>query len=352
MRRSTLSRRLFVTAIAQKLHHRVAIMQPFGGRRWMLRSILKSGACKMLDRPDRAFQPDEVPIDGLEDRTLLSSPSTLARDAAVPAIEQANVTYPTPAGPSEQLNVYEPRSPAPPGGRPVIIAIHGGGWRRLDKSGYGDRIASAFVPNGYVVVAPNYALSAPRRPSWPLNLDDVRSVVTWVRSNANELGIDPNRVVAMGESAGGNLAELLGTDSPSGTGDASTRVDAVIAFSAPADLTTLYATSPWAGRAAAQFLGGTPQQVPAEYAAASPIDHVAPGDPPMLLVHGLEDPLVPVDQSRAMAAALDAADVPNQLVLVPGGHNLDFPVHYADLTHQLLEFLSATWNDEETLSRI
>ena len=147
----------------------------------------------------------------------------------------------------------------------------------------------------------------------------------------------------MGESAGGNLAELLGTDpGPSGTGSASTQVDAVIAFSAPADLTALYAASPWAGRAAAQFLGGSPRQVPAEYAAASPIDHVAPGDPPMFLVHGLEDPLVPVDQSRAMAAALDAAGVTNQLVLVPGGHDLDFPVHYANLTRRILEFLSAT----------
>ena len=113
----------------------------------------------------------------------------------------------------------------------------------------------------------------------------------------------------------------------------------------------MYATSPWAGRAAAQFLGGSPRQVPAEYAAASPIDHVAPGDPPMFLVHGLEDPLVPVGQSRAMAAALDAAGVANQLVLVPGGHDLDFPVHYANLTRRLLEFLSATWKDVGTLSR-
>jgi acetyl esterase/lipase len=267
-------------------------------------------------------------------------------------IEQANVTYPTPAGPAEQLNVYSPPGQAPAGGRPVIIAIHGGGWRRLDKSGYGDRIASAFVPHGYVVVAPNYVLSAPGHPTWPENLDDLRSVVAWVRSNANELGIDPNRVAAMGESAGGNLAELLGTDpGPLGTGSASTQVDAVVAFSAPADLTALYAESPMAGRAVAQFLGGSPGQVPAEYAAASPIDHVGPGDPPMLLVHGLEDPLVPVAQSRAMAAALGAAGVTHQLILVPGGHNLDFPVHYANLTRRLLEFLSATWNDEETLSR-
>lgn len=269
----------------------------------------------------------------------------------VRAVEQANVTYPTPSGPSEQLNVYGPPGPAPPGGRPVIVAIHGGGWRRNSKNGYGDRIASAFVPQGYVVVAPNYVLSRPGHPTWPENLDDVQSAVAWVRSDADTLGIDPDRVAAMGESAGGNLAELLGTDpGPSEPGAPSTAVEAVIAFSAPSDLPALYADSPGAGRAAAQFLGGSPWQVPASYAAASPIDHVAPGDPPMLLVHGLQDPLVPVGQSEAMAAALGAAGVPHQLVLVPGGHALDFPVHYADLTHRLLEFLSTTWKDGGTLS--
>jgi acetyl esterase/lipase len=302
-------------------------------------------------RPVRAFDPAQDANPGLERRELLSTAPTVTREVAR-AVEQANVTYPTPAGPSEQLNLYFPPGPAPSGGRPVIIAIHGGGWRRLDKSGYGRRIAAAFVPQGYVVVAPNYVLSAPRHPSWPGNLDDLRSVVSWVRSDADRLGIDPNRLVAMGESAGGNLAELLGTDpGPSGTGTTSTRVDAVIAFSAPSDLAALYAASPWAGRAAAQFLGGSPRQEPAEYAAASPIDHVAPGDPPMLLVHGLEDPLVPVGQSRAMAAALNSAGVANQLLLVPGGHDLDFPVHYADLTRHLLEFLNATWKDVGTPSR-
>jgi acetyl esterase/lipase len=317
----------------------------------ILRREQPSGDHGGFHRRGRAFRPAEMAIQGLEQRTLLSSASRVALEAGR-IIEQVNVPYPTPAGPAESLNIYSPPGPAPPGGRPVIIAIHGGGWRRLDKAGYGDRIASAFVPAGYVVVAPNYALSAPGRPTWPENLDDVRSVVSWVRADAGGLGIDPNRVVAMGESAGGNLAELLGTDpGPSGTGSASTQVNAVLAFSAPADLTTLYTQSYWAGRAAAQFLGGSPQQVPAEYAAASPIDHVAPGDPPMLLVHGLEDPLVPVAQSRAMAAALDAAGVTNQLILVNGGHDLDFPVNYANLTRRLLEFLNATWNDEGTLSQ-
>ena len=103
--------------------------------------------------------------------------------------------------------------PAPAGGWPVIVAIHGGGWRRFNKQEYGPRVASAFVPNGYVVVAPNYLLSARNRPSWPINFQDVQSAVLWVKANASRYGIDPTRVVAMGESAGANLANLLGTES-------------------------------------------------------------------------------------------------------------------------------------------
>ncbi len=266
-------------------------------------------------------------------------------------VEQVNVAYPTPGGTVERLNVYSPAGQPPTGGWPVVVAIHGGGWRRLDKTGYGDRIARAFVPDGYVVVAPNYRLSAPGHPSWPANLDDVHAAVEWVRSNASTLGINPEQVAAMGESAGGNLAELLGTDpGPASPGGISAQVQAVIAFSAPADLTSLHAQSRWAGLAAAQFLGGTPQQVPQEYAAASPIDHVGPGDPPMLLVHGLEDPLVPVDQSQEMAAALVAAGVTHQFIVVQGGHDLDFPVDHGNLTGRLLEFLRTTWNDEDNLS--
>ena len=229
----------------------------------------------------------------------------------------------------------------------MLIAIHGGGWRRLDKAGYGARIASAFVPRGYVVVAPDYKLSAPGRPTWPVNFEDVQSAVSWVRAHADTLGIDPDRIAAIGESAGANLAALLGTASGSNrTESQSSSVQAVVAFSTPTDLTALTGESPLAAHAAAQFLGGTPEQVPGNYSAASPIDHVSAGDPPMFLVQGRQDPLIPASQSIQMANALESAGVSYRLTLVNGGHDLDFPAHYSNLIHQILEFLDATWKDE------
>jgi acetyl esterase/lipase len=311
-------------------------------------------------RAARALLPQTVEL--LEERALLSgailsthlneAPAILARafhhDSAggQGPTQELNVPYPTGNGGTERLNVYMPAGDPPVAGRPVLIAIHGGGWRRLDKDGYGSRIASAFVPLGYVVVAPNYVLSKPGKPTWPVNFADVQAAVTWVRAHANTLGINPDQIAAIGESAGANLAALLGTASgPNGSGGGASSVQAVVAFSTPTDLTTLSVESPLAGRAAAQFLGGTPEQVPANYVAASPIDHVSPGDPPMFLVQGRQDPLIPESQSVQMEQALESAGVTTRLVRVNGGHDLDFPEHYANLIHQILEFLDATWKD-------
>ena len=120
----------------------------------------------------------------------------------------------------------------------------------------------------------------------------------------------------------------------------------MVSFSSPTDLPALYSASPEAGKAVAQFLGGPPTAVPANYIAASPVDQVSPGDPPTFLVHGGNDPLVPVSQSQELAAALTEAGVPNQLVVIPGaGHDLDFPIKTPrNLVLQILEFLQTTWN--------
>ena len=212
------------------------------------------------------------------------------------------------------------------------------------RTAYGSRTATAFVRDGYVVVAPNYVLSAPGKPTWPENFEDVQAAVRWVRTSSGALGINPNEIVAMGESAGANLAALLGTYSTQSPGDGvSSAVDAVVASSTPTDLTTLYSESPLAGLATAQFLGGSPAEVPASYIAASPIDHVSPGDPPMLLIHGRQDPLIPVSQSEQMRAALTAAGVRNELILVNGEHDLNFPPNYSNLIRDVLQFLDTTW---------
>jgi acetyl esterase/lipase len=259
-------------------------------------------------------------------------------------------------GRQETLNLYLPGGARPPGGWPVLFAIHGGGWRKFDKDEYGSQVAPMFTRQGIAVVAMNYELSAPGAPSWPANFEDVRNAVRWARVNAGQFGLDPTRFAAIGESAGGHLAALLGTN-PDGpvtaggnpaAGDAfgpvSARVQAVVDFYGPTSLAALDAESPAAGFAIEQFLGGTPGQVPQSYAYASPVDHVTPESPPMLILQGTADTLITPDQPRLLAQALSNAGVENRVIEVPGApHGFEFQPSGRKLLPQIVAFLHAVW---------
>ena len=191
------------------------------------------------------FLPQQVVC--LEQRSLLSTfaatshePASLSSSvhagrgrltSSPPWTEQQNVSFRTVNGQTELLDVYTPDTPAPAGGYPVMVAIHGGGWHYSDKSAFGLRTAKVFTRDGYVVVAPNYVLSEPGNPTWPVNFEDVQAAVRWVRGDASTLDVNSNEIVAEGESAGANLAALLGVYSTAsqGTGP-SASVEAVVGF--------------------------------------------------------------------------------------------------------------------------
>ncbi len=258
-----------------------------------------------------------------------------------------------------RLDVYTPAAAPPVQGRPAVLAIHGGGWRGGSKRGYG-QTAAALVEHGYVVVAADYRLSRPGSPSWPANLEDLRAAVRWVRGHATVYGVDPDRIAVMGASAGGHLAALLavcpddppGSERRSAVGASaarrpavSARVQAVIDFYGPSDLAALAAGSKPAGASLALFLGGGPNDVPDRYKAASPALHVTRAAPPMLLIHGVDDWLVPRDQSRRLSAALASEGVPHRLIEVEGAsHGFDFQVGSRDLLPEILAFLESAWN--------
>jgi acetyl esterase/lipase len=234
----------------------------------------------------------------------------------------------------------------------MILALEGGGWKKTGWEQYGQIIASALGPAGFIVATAEYTFSTPGRASWPANLLDVRDAVRWLRSHADRIGGDPNRIVALGESAGGQLASLLATF-PSGSPDGSQRpspadpsssvsaqVQALVDFYGPTDLTALHQESPRAGQFVVSYLGGTPEEVPTHYIDASPITHVASGDPPTLIFQGGADTGVPPDQSQRFADALTAAGVPNQLVFLPGiGHGFKFQIGRMSLVPFTVAFL-------------
>jgi acetyl esterase/lipase len=212
---------------------------------------------------------------------------------------------------------------------PVVVFLHGGGWRMGSRHSLGpsyaatgpfERVAQA----GIAVASVDYRLSG--EATWPAQLHDAKAAVRWLRTRAADLGIDPHRIAAWGESAGGHLAELLGlTDGdPALEGDvgfvgAPSGVAAVVAWYAPSDVAAV-ATDTGADPAdpttrESQLLGAPAPTVPDLAAQASPITHVSPDAPPFLLLHGAADRFVPCVQSERLHRALEEAGVEVELDL-------------------------------------
>lgn len=223
--------------------------------------------------------------------------------------------YATPeAGAPLRFDFY--RDPDRPGRLPIVVLIHGGSWSRGDRTqlpGMAHRLAG----DGWAVAAIDYRL-APRH-RFPAQLDDVRAAVDYLRVHAVELGIDRERVVLYGRSAGGHLALLAAYrwHAPF--------VRGVVALYAPTDLRWSWAhpTNPLVldthGTLRA-FLGGAPDEsatMSVTYGEASPIDHVTEASPPTLLVHGGRDELVNPLQTERLAARLAEAGVPHLALRLP-----------------------------------
>lgn len=209
--------------------------------------------------------------------------------------------------------------PADSGGtRPAVVMIHGGGWRAGDKASWADE-AGYLAQLGWVALSVNYRLDEPS--SFPAAVDDVRTAVRWVRAHAGEYGVDPQRVAAVGESAGGHLTALLATlgDGPLDDG---ARIRVGAAWSPPVDLVDLARSrgDGWATRVAGCSVT-TCERLLAE---ASPVNHVDGTDAPLYLVNSTNE-LVPLSQAQAMARRLADADVDHQLDVLEGTrHALDF----------------------------
>ena len=224
--------------------------------------------------------------------------------------------------PAEVGDLYLPSSPS--AGRPAVLLIHGGGWVIGGRASY-TGIARAAAERGMVAFSIDYRLAQAADPQthWPAQLIDAQLAVRFLRAHAKEFGLDPARVGAMGDSAGGHLAVFLGALQAVEPGDAAglypsepSTVAAVIDQFGPM---IVQGSNPSAvGSITALF--GTPNPPPAQLAAMSPLPDVSPRSAPVYILHGTKDALVPFHDSEQLAAKLIAAGV--QTVFVPfyGGH--------------------------------
>jgi acetyl esterase/lipase len=208
------------------------------------------------------------------------------------------------------LDAYLPARPS--GASPAVLFVHGGGWNKGSRRWWARHARELTEATGWPTFTVDYSLDADA--PYLAQQSDVRSAVAWVRAHADELGVDPSRIGLVGSSAGGHLAMLVGT---TGVG-----AKAVVSLAGVADLPGLLDARSPVAELAERMLRSTPAEEPARWRSLSPIAHVDAGDPPMLLVASQDDPLVPATQSTTMAAALRAAGVPTELVVLPGADHV------------------------------
>ncbi len=224
----------------------------------------------------------------------------------------------------QKLDLYLPKDARTP--LPVILWVHGGGWQNGTKAN-ALPLRLGYVAKGYAIASLGYRLTdaAP----FPAQIQDVKAAVRWLRAHAQEYHLDPARFAAWGSSAGGHLVAMLGTAGGIKAFDVgphldqSSRVQAVVDYYGPSDLRRFVDTPGYAvhGRAdspEAKLVGGRVADRPDQAAGASPVTYVTRDDPPFLILHGADDPTVPVSQSETLHAALTQAGVASRLHLLPG----------------------------------
>lgn len=239
--------------------------------------------------------------------TLNAAPPRLLRD----------VEYAQSAGVSLRFDASLP--PAGAALAPAAIIVHGGGWVRGDRRTNVEPLFEPLAAAGIAWFSISYSLATD-----PLQIGaavtDVEAAIRHIRDHAAEYHIDPDRLVLVGESAGGQLAAMAALGKSAGPS-----VKAVVAIYAPTDLVSLLRTSNLIPEAIRRQVSGTPfeQLIVARLGQLSPIMAIRKDMPPFLMIHGDADRLVPLAQSQAMCERMQAAGASCQLITVPGaGHGI------------------------------
>lgn len=206
------------------------------------------------------------------------------------------------------LDLYLPSKVESP---PLIVWVHGGAWR----SGSKDRMPLRFlVENGFAVASVNYRLSPVAR--FPAQVHDCKAAIRYLRSTQDDYGVDGSKIGIAGASAGGHLAALVGVTNGhnklegkvGAATDQSSAVQAIVDYYGPTNFLTILKQSTPHGLgvripALQLLLGGQPEDKREAAELASPVFHIDAKDPPLLLLHGDQDPQVPINQSHELHGA-------------------------------------------------
>lgn len=228
---------------------------------------------------------------------------------------------------SQILDFYPAKTDQP---APLMVFIHGGGWRGGSKNGIPGFLAKANAEGWLAVVSVEYRFTDVA--THPAQVDDCARAIQFIRQNAKKWNVDPTRMGVTGGSAGGHLSAYLALQDDEAKPDSkdpverqSSRVSFAIPFAGPTDwglLSKIKHEHP----AYRQLLGYEPGTAAEKMSAdkkkdVSPLTFVSEDDPPFLIVHGDADVIVPVEHAKVLQAALQTAEVPTELHLVKGGNH-------------------------------
>jgi acetyl esterase/lipase len=222
----------------------------------------------------------------------------------------------------QKLDVMLPEGDGP---FPVVVAIHGGGWREGSKDGDMPKYGKLFVQFGLAVVIPNYRLSGTH--PHPAQERDIFSVLDWIAKNGASYKLDPRRVGLTGVSAGAHLAGLVGVKAAKASrANSGCAVRCLLPVCGVFDIARWFADKPAYRDYMEDFLGGTMESSTAAMRDASPVHHVHSAAPPCLTVHGAQDEVVPCNQSALFVETLKKVGASAESVIVPQvGHAAFMP---------------------------
>jgi acetyl esterase/lipase len=209
----------------------------------------------------------------------------------------------------------------------LIVWVHGGAWRGGSKNSVS---IEPLVEKGYSIASVDYRLT-PVAP-FPANVHDIKAAIRYLRGHADHYGYNKEKFVVSGSSAGGHLAALVGVSNghpklEGNLGDytnQSSDIAAIVDFYGASNLTTILKQSTPHGLGVREpaldlLIGGQPEAVPEMAKLASPVFHVDASDPPLLLIHGDQDPQMPINQAHEIHGQYKNLRLPVLFEVIHGG---------------------------------
>ena len=279
------------------------------------------------------------------------------------------VSYHIPYHKDLTLDIYHPTLSNSKQPAPVLMYIHGGAWIAGSKlTVNNNRFNGAFNAlrnQGYFIISPDYTLARNGKSPFPMCIEDIFYAIDWMKLHAIEYNWDMNQLVLLGESAGGHLAMMTAFSNPEDFGLHLEKqpIHALIDVYGPSDLVNLYhanttdSINELINRLPASLaeqldlakllVGFQPSEN--QHAADSIMEHLSPINyltneaPPMLLIHGKADQIVPVDQSYELQKRLDSLAIPNEAYYYDQVNHGFFEATNSqkqDIQKRIIEFIS------------